>query len=210
MIKSLAALEIPPTKEPLVSARERRRFQRVKVTLLGRYMLEDRREFPCQIMDMSPGGVALFATERPRIGERIVAYIDELGRIEGVAVRYLPNGFALTLTMPRAKREKLADQLTWFANRAALGLPEDRRHERITPREAGTTLRIPDGGEHVVRIIDVSLSGAAIATTAKPKIGAIVTIGQKQGRVVRVAAEAIAIEFLRLLPVEIFDENLVL
>ena len=35
---------------------ERRRFQRVKVDLLGRYMLEDRREFPCQVIDMSLGG----------------------------------------------------------------------------------------------------------------------------------------------------------
>ncbi|MCP2218910.1 UNVERIFIED_ORG: hypothetical protein J2R74_004280 [Bradyrhizobium japonicum] len=31
-------------------AEERRRFQRVKVHLLGRYMLPDRREFPCQII----------------------------------------------------------------------------------------------------------------------------------------------------------------
>ena len=40
---------------------ERRRFQRVRVNLLGRYMLADRREFPCQVTDMSPGGMALIA-----------------------------------------------------------------------------------------------------------------------------------------------------
>ncbi|MGH9445331.1 MAG: PilZ domain-containing protein, partial [Terriglobia bacterium] len=38
---------------------ERRRFQRVRVNLLGRYMLADRREFPCQVVNMSPGGMAL-------------------------------------------------------------------------------------------------------------------------------------------------------
>ncbi|MBS0530873.1 MAG: PilZ domain-containing protein, partial [Proteobacteria bacterium] len=38
---------------------ERRRFQRVKIHLLGRYMLPDRREFPCQIVNMSPGGLAM-------------------------------------------------------------------------------------------------------------------------------------------------------
>ena len=37
-------------------AADNRRYQRVKVDLLGRYMLEDRREFPCQVIDMSPGG----------------------------------------------------------------------------------------------------------------------------------------------------------
>jgi len=40
---------------------ERRRFQRVRVHLLGRYMLPDRREFPCQVVNMSPGGMALIA-----------------------------------------------------------------------------------------------------------------------------------------------------
>jgi hypothetical protein len=210
MIKNMAVLNPPPSSAPMVSARERRRYQRVKVTLLGRYMLEDRREFPCQTLDMSPGGVALFAPERPKVGERVVAYIDELGRIEGVCVRLLPNGFALTLTMPRAKREKLADQLTWFANRSVLGLPEDRRHERLVPRNARSILRLPDGSEHPVRIIDVSISGAAMQTTAKPAQGAIVTIGSTQSRVVRVSAESIAVEFLRLIPIDAFDENLVL
>ena len=28
------------------------------------------------------------------------------------------------MTLPTAKREKLADQLTWLANRQSLGLPE--------------------------------------------------------------------------------------
>ncbi|MGE5165042.1 MAG: PilZ domain-containing protein [Sphingobacteriales bacterium] len=42
-------------------AEDRRRHQRVKVNLLGCYMLADRREFPCQVVDMSPGGMALQA-----------------------------------------------------------------------------------------------------------------------------------------------------
>ena len=45
------------------AAEERRRFQRVKVHLLGRYMLADRREFPCQVINMSPGGLAMLARE---------------------------------------------------------------------------------------------------------------------------------------------------
>ena len=49
-----------------------RRYQRVKVDLLGRYMLEDRREFPCQVVDMSPGGMAVIAPQCGRLGERVV------------------------------------------------------------------------------------------------------------------------------------------
>ncbi|RZK89277.1 MAG: PilZ domain-containing protein, partial [Methylobacterium sp.] len=43
----------------LAQASDLRRHQRVPVSLLGRYMLSDRREYPCQTVDMSPGGVRL-------------------------------------------------------------------------------------------------------------------------------------------------------
>ena len=65
------------------SAEERRRFQRVKVHLLGRYMLPDRREFPCQIINMSPGGLALLAPGIGNVGDRVIAYLDHIGRVEG-------------------------------------------------------------------------------------------------------------------------------
>ena len=66
-------------------ARDRRRHQRVKVTLLGRYMLRDRREFPCQTIDMSPGGVLLFAPVKAEVGERVVVYLDQIGQTRTVA-----------------------------------------------------------------------------------------------------------------------------
>jgi hypothetical protein len=51
--------------------------------------------------------------------------------LEGKIARYFQNGFAMTIGRPR-KRDKLAAQLTWLANRHILNLPEDRRHGRIT------------------------------------------------------------------------------
>jgi len=38
--------------------------------------LEDRREFPCQILNMSLGGLALIVPACDRLGERVVAYVD--------------------------------------------------------------------------------------------------------------------------------------
>lgn len=190
--------------------RDRRRHARVKITLLGRYMLADRREFPCQTIDMSPGGVLLFAPVKPEVGERVVVYLDQLGRIEGVVSRQTDNGFAIAINVPMLKRDKLADQLTWLANRHILGLPEDRRHERITPRETSVTVRTADGTEYIGRLIDISLSGAGVVVDLKAPIGAIVTLGRTQGRVVRLFDSGVAIEFLRLLPPETFDENIVL
>src|SRR6516165_355601 len=124
-----------PLKKPVVLplSEERRRFQRVKVNLLGRFMLSDRREFPCHVANMSPGGMALLAPVRGQISERVIAYVDHVGRLEGVIARHFENGFAMTISATARKRDKLAAQLTWLANRHILGLPEDRRHGRIAP-----------------------------------------------------------------------------
>ena len=79
---ALHALQAKPKTLPL--ADERRRFQRVRVNLLGRYMLSDRQEYPCQVANMSPGGMALIAPVNGQEGERVIAYIDHLGRLEGM------------------------------------------------------------------------------------------------------------------------------
>ena len=187
---------------------ERRRFQRVKVNLLGRYMLADRREFPCQVADMSPGGMALIAPVIGAIGERVVAYVDHVGRLEGSITREFPNGFAMTINATARKRDKLAAQLTWLANRHILNMPEDRRHGRFTPRNPAARLILPNGLNVACRIIDMSESGAGIATGERPALGALVTIGKVTGRVVRHLEDGFAIEFTRLQHSDFLEENM--
>src|ERR1700683_2737265 len=111
----MALAERIPSLRPL--SQDRRRHQRVKVNLLGRSMLADRREFPCQVVNMSPGGMALVTPVPGEPGERVIAYVDHLGRLEGHIARGLPNGFAMTISGTPRKRDKLAAQLTWIANR---------------------------------------------------------------------------------------------
>jgi hypothetical protein len=188
-------------------SQERRRFQRVSVNLLGRYMLADRREFPCQVVNMSPGGMALIAPVSGQPSKRVIAYVDHLGRLEGVIARLIPNGFAMTIAATKNKRDKLAAQLTWLANRHILNLPEDRRHGRITPRNPSGRLILPNGVNIAVRVIDISQSGAAIGTDQRPDIGALVTIGKTPGRVVRHLDEGFAIEFIRLQHPDFLEDN---
>jgi hypothetical protein len=188
-------------------AEERRRFQRVKVHLLGRYMLADRREYPCQVINMSPGGLALFAPGIGNVGERVVAYLDHIGRVEGKITRLLDNGFAMTVNATPRKREKLAAQLTWLANREILNLPEDRRHDRIVPRNALGWLRLEDGSDMQCRIIDLSLSGAALSGPAKPEIGSQVILGRVAAHVIRHIEEGFAIEFNHPQAIEDVEDN---
>jgi hypothetical protein len=188
-------------------SQERRRYQRVRVNLLGRYMLADRREFPCQVTDMSPGGMALIAPYAGQLGERVIAYVDHVGRLEGKVARHFQNGFAMTIATTPRKRDKLAAQLTWLANRHILNLPEDRRHGRITPTNPAARLILPNGINIAVRVIDVSQSGAAIATDQRPEIGTLVTIGKTAGRVVRHIEDGFAVEFVRLQHSDFLEEN---
>src|SRR5881275_2056288 len=179
-------MSLPQKKSVILPlSEEQRRFQRVRVNLLGRYMLADRREFPCQVLDMSPGGMAVIGPVSGTAGERIVAYIDHVGRLEGTISRVLPNGFAMSIAATPRKRDKLAAQLTWLANRHILGLPEDRRHDRIIPKNPRTTIVMPDGKALICRIIDMSLSGAAIASELRPELGLVVTLGKTPARIVR-------------------------
>jgi PilZ domain len=198
-----------PKPRSLPLAEERRRHQRVKVNLLGRYMLADRREFPCQVINMSPGGIALVAPVSGDPGERVIAYVDHLGRLEGKIARLLDTGFAMTVEATLRKRDKLAAQLTWLANRNILNLPEDRRHGRFIPRKAMARLILPNGNNVTCRIIDLSESGAAVAISPelRPVVGAMVTIGKATGRVVRHIEDGFAVEFTRLQHPDFIEEN---
>jgi hypothetical protein len=188
---------------------ERRRYQRVRVNLLGRYMLLDRREFPCQVIEMSPGDMVLIAPQIAQEGERVIAYIDHLGRLEGTSARTFENGFALKFSSTERKRDKLASQLTWLANRELLNLEEDRRHGRITPAEQLTTVIMPNGINLTCRIVDASQSGAAIVSDERPALGLLVGIGKLQARVVRHLDDGFAVEFTRLQHLDFLEENLI-
>jgi hypothetical protein len=207
---ALTAVALTIEREPRVE--ERRRHSRVKVRLPGQFMRENRREFPCVTMDMSPGGVAFSADERVDIAERIVAYLDHVGRVEGRVVREFQGGFAIAMKLPQLKRDRLADQLTWLANRHELGMPEDRRHERIRPRKPRTTLILPTGREVIATVIDISQSGAALALASPvaPPVGTPVTVGTTKARVVRLFTDGLAVEFARMIPRNEFDEDVTL
>ena len=176
-------------------AADRRRFQRVEVNLLGRFMLPNWQEYPCQVVNMSPGDAGLISPVTGNIGDRIIAYIDHIGRIEGTIARHISGGFAMTIKASSHKRDKLASQLTYLANKDLLNLPEDRRHLRQQVENPYSRLRMPDGREYDCTVLDISLSGAAVRTTVRPAVGSTVHLGNMRARVVRHVEDGIALEF---------------
>lgn len=177
--------------------------QRVTVNLNGRLMVTSNQiEYDCKATDMSAADVAFQCTAFPPLGERIVAYVDHIGRLECTVIRHVDHGFVCKLHVSERKREKLSAQLTWLANKHKFNLPEDRRHERVAPRNVRAEISLDDGRAYPCRILDLSMSGAAVEIDVRPALGTPVRLGNMRGRVVRHFQEGVAIEFANVLSKE--------
>jgi hypothetical protein len=175
---------------------DRRRHKRFSVALLGRFMRANKQEYPCRLADISVGGAAIMAPVEVELGERIVAYLDELGGLEGKVTRVFEGGFAIELKVSQHKREKLAAQITWLVNKDELGGAAGRRHQRLEVVNKSQTLLLPDGSHVACRVLDVSLSGASIGTLVRPAIGDIVMFGKLRCKVMRYHDRGIGVQFL--------------
>ena len=105
-------MQTPNHQDKVVERRQSRRFE---IPLNGRLMLSDRCEFDCLVVDVSSRNVFLKTDADGRRGERVIAYIDHIGRLEGRIARIAPFGFAMELDMPAIRREKLSIQLRKLA-----------------------------------------------------------------------------------------------
>ena len=101
---------------------ERRRHRRVPLALLGRYMLPSHEEYPCQTVDVSPGGLLLTAPVKGAVGERVVLYFEHLGRLEGEIARHTGEGFAVALGATVKRDVRQARVNACLAERASAAL----------------------------------------------------------------------------------------
>jgi PilZ domain len=175
---------------------DRRRYKRISVTLLGRFMRESKEDYACKLLDISAGGAAVMSPQPVPVGERVVAIFDHLGGLEGVVVREFEGGFAFKISATQHKREKLAAQLTWLCNRSELTDADGRRHERIAPANRESMLQLAEGIVVGCRVLDVSISGASIATPARPELGSEVLLGKLRARVVRHHPQGFGVQFI--------------
>ena len=177
---------------------DRRRFQRVAVSLPGRYLLEDGSEHDCVCIDVSVGGVRLRAPHAGPWGSRVVAYIEAIGRLEGYVVRRAPGWFALETRATALKGERVQERIAMILD-AQVDDYEDRRsasrnaRRETSPREA--MLDTVDGRQHLAEITDISKSGAALLTEAALALDERVRLDSRQARVVRVFPGGAALKF---------------
>ncbi len=170
-------------------------------TLFGRFMLPDMSEHPCQVNSISIDGATFITSHVPLPGLAVVAYLEEVGRIEATSAEPLPGGFKVTFSLTGARKDRLQSRLTWLAQKQSGEQPsiEDRRHTRFEPSDSRSQITLPDGREYPCEVIDISLSGAAIKVEVMPAVGTNLLLGKMRGRVIRYLESGIAIEFVKQL-----------
>jgi hypothetical protein len=168
--------------------------------VFGRFMLPDMSEHACQVLDLNDTGATFITADVPSVGLAIVAYLEDLGRVEVISGEPIAGGFQVKFAATGTRLEKLQQRITYLAERAS-GAPDHRRHPRFEPKDRHSSMVLPDGRSYTCEVIDISVSGAGIKADVMPAMGTYLMVGKMKGRVVRYLDNGFAIEFIKQLAI---------
>lgn len=176
----------------IADASHGRRHRRVSMRLPVTFTLPDGVRRDGVLNDLSVRGAAIIARPGALAGDDVTLHVPDLGTLTGRVRRLYARGFGLALGGTKDDRLARADALTVFLNR---------------PETAARAVRFPMAEESVVEtmtgrvahcvILDISKTGASIATALYPEIGEKVRIGRKAAIVTRHHADGIGVNFTR-------------
>jgi hypothetical protein len=182
---------------------ERRHDLRIIVSIPGRYSLSNRRDargerriFACRAVNVSAQAIALAAPVNGSVGERVIAHIDHLGKLEGPIIRLLERGFVMSILAGAEERDRLAAKIEWLENYKNHDAADQRGDERMVPANPYSKMILSDGTVETCLVLDLSVSGAAVSADTVPEIGAVLAIGRLVGRVVRHFVGGFAVQFI--------------
>lgn len=183
---------------------ERRQDVRVIVNIGGRFSLADRRNaqgerrvFACRAVNLSPRAIAFASPVIGKVGERVIAHIDHLGKLDGAVVRELTRGFVMSISASEEERDKLAGKIEWLAKYKDHDASDQRADKRIVPSNPYSWIMLGDGRIETCLVLDFSVSGAAISAETMPKIGTVLAVGKIVSRVVRHFDGGFAVRFVQ-------------
>jgi len=173
---------------------EKRKHRRIAVPLIVKMLLEDGTEEEAIVRDISAGGASILSEMKPAMGSRVILYIRDVGRLECTVVREHPHGFAADFSCSKARRDKIADKLTWLANRSRLGLSDDALTLEGSKGEHADLI-LSSGVTMDCHIVGLSLNGASVQVAPRPSIGSEVVLGRMRGTVTHHMPGGVGIEF---------------
>lgn len=175
---------------------ERRRYQRVEVSVPGRFMTPDGSEHACYVLNFSFSGIAFSTDAQIAKGDDVIVYIDNLGRFEGPVVRLFNGGFAIQTEINGPRKARVAERVELHSKNASAANTLDRPTAEASINDAsGSRIVLEDGRSAECKVVDMSLTGAHIVTDLHVPNGARVTVGRMSGYVVCRTSNGIAIAF---------------
>jgi len=100
---------------------DRRHDARIVVSIPGQFSLADRRDmrgerriFSCRAINVSSYAIALASAVSGKVGDRVIAEIEHLGKLKGSIMRVLERGFVMNIIATAEEREKLATKIEWL------------------------------------------------------------------------------------------------
>ncbi len=179
----------------------------LKGVVFGRFMLPDMSEHACQVLDLTLDGATFITGDVPPTGLAIVAYLEDLGRVEVISESPIPGGFKIRYAATGARLERLQQRITYLMERAD-GAPDQRRHPRFEPKDKHSSITLPDGRSYNCEVLDISVSGAGVKTDVMPALGTYLMVGKMKGRVVRFLENGFAIEFSKQVATQLANQAL--
>jgi hypothetical protein len=194
---------------------DRRDDVRVIVSIPGLFSLADRRDargerrvFSCRAVNLSSRAVALACAVNGKLGDRVIAHIEHLGKLDGSIIRVLERGFVMSITATAEEQEKLAAKIEWLEKFKDHDESDQRADRRFAPANPYSQIMLPDGSIQTCLVIDLSISGAALSAEAVPDIGTVLAVGTIVGRVVRHLEGGFAVQFIERQSADEIEEKL--
>jgi hypothetical protein len=182
---------------------DRRHDARIVVSIPGQFSLADRRDmrgerriFSCRAINVSSYAIALASAVSGKVGDRVIAEIEHLGKLKGSIMRVLERGFVMNIIATAEEREKLATKIEWLGKYRDHDEGDRRAQRRFAPANPYSQIMLPDGSTQTCLVIDLSVTGAALSAEAVPDIGTVLAVGKVVGRVVRHFEGGFAVEFI--------------
>jgi len=153
-------------------------------------------QFPATILKISPGDLTFQSEINSHKNDRVAIHCDHIPSLTGKIINCHNQHFKLALTLTKRERLTLVEQLFITMNKEySANILNRRRSPRQDMGARNQRCYFEQGGFFDAKLIDISVSGAALESRRKPSIGTELLLDQRQATVIRHTLGGFAVVF---------------